>query len=597
MTLTRLSQAPGLLVLDNLETPWGGEREKVEATLTSLHRISELTLLASIRGNEAPAGVRWSRRRTMHPLEAPHDAEMFRDIATDIKADDPELAPLLTLLGGVPIAIELVAQQAEPHKTLTAVHAEWQRVGSALARRRGVEPARLSSLEVSLELSFQSNRLTEAGRRLFCILGQLPAGMASEDVTALLGDAAFDARQELLSTALAVERGDRLDLLPPIRDHATRHHPPAAEDAKRWREHYLTLARDVGDKIGSAEGAVAIHRLTPELANLDAAQRAALSASETNAAASSVPGVTRLMRYTGLGTGATIEAVALECRVATNATAEASCLQGLADLAYGRSDHETARKAWEQALPLYRQVRDVLGEANCIKGLGNMALSRSDYEAARKAWEQALPLYRQVGNILGEANCIRSLGDIALERSDHEAAHKSYQQAQPLYRQVGSTLGEANCIRGLGEIALRRADHEAARKKYEQALPLHRQIGDTLGEANCIQGLGDIAFRRSDHETARKAYRQSLPLYRQLGRILGEANCIQGLGDIARAGADNGEARSLYEQALALLQRIPEPYSIGNIHLALSSVTEGAAHAAHRAAAKEAWLSIGREIS
>ena len=222
-----LAQAPGLLVLDNLETPWDGEREKVEAVLASLHRVPRLAMLASIRGNEPPAGVRWTRQRTMHPLEAPHAAEMFRDIATDIKADDPDLAPLLALLGGVPIAIELVAQQAALHDTLAAVHKEWQRIGSALAKRRGIAPSRLSSLEVSLELSFQSPRLTDAGRRLFCILGQLPAGMAPEDVTALLGDAAFDARQELLSTALAVERSDRLDLLPPVRDHAIRHHPPA----------------------------------------------------------------------------------------------------------------------------------------------------------------------------------------------------------------------------------------------------------------------------------------------------------------------------------------------------------------------------------
>ena len=76
--LARLGQAPGLLVLDNLETPWDGEREKVEAVLASLHRVPQLALLASIRGNEPPAGVRWTRQRTMHPLEAPHDS---RDVS------------------------------------------------------------------------------------------------------------------------------------------------------------------------------------------------------------------------------------------------------------------------------------------------------------------------------------------------------------------------------------------------------------------------------------------------------------------------------------------------------------------------------------
>ena len=52
---------------------------------------------------------------------------------------------------------------------------------------------------------------------------------------------------------------------------------------------------------------------------------------------------------------------------------------------------------------------DVLGEANCTFKLGDIALARFDHDAARKAYDDALTLYRKVSAVLGEANCISKL--------------------------------------------------------------------------------------------------------------------------------------------------------------------------------------------
>ncbi|MCB1454289.1 MAG: tetratricopeptide repeat protein, partial [Rhizobiaceae bacterium] len=113
------------------------------------------------------------------------------------------------------------------------------------------------------------------------------------------------------------------------------------------------------------------------------------------------------------------------------------------------------------ALPLYRQVGDMLGEANCIKSLGNIALERSDHDGARSRYEAALPLYRQVGDMLGEANCIQSLGDIALDRSDHDGARSRYEAALKLYLRIAEPYSIGMAHMRLAEITTDDAERVA----------------------------------------------------------------------------------------------------------------------------------------
>lgn len=259
-------------------------------------------------------------------------------------------------------------------------------------RATGHRPARLNSLPHSIELSLQSRRLGADGHRLFRLLGQLPAGLAPEDRAALLGDSAATASEELRAVGLAFARGNRLDLLPPIRDHAQRFHPQENDDARRWREHYLTLLRVRGAKIAMAEGIGAVARLSPEFPNLEAALQAELAAEMPVDTGGTLTGLTRLMSYTGLGSPSIIKRLAGACQRAADPGGEANCICSLGDIALQRSDHDAASQAYESALHLYRQIGGLRGEANCIARLGEIRRERSDLDAARQAYESALPL-------------------------------------------------------------------------------------------------------------------------------------------------------------------------------------------------------------
>jgi tetratricopeptide (TPR) repeat protein len=631
--LASLSRQPCLVVLDNLETPWEQDQVAVQDTLQRLATTPGVSLLASLRGSAVPPTPRWTLRPTqLSPLGFDEAKRLFLELAPGVADGDPHLTEFLKELGGVPLAVELVALRAGPDSDLGELWTEWQHRRVALIAHPDLPPEhRLTSLARSLDLSWQSPRLRDDGQRLFRLLGQLPAGLADADRATLFGDAAAEAARQLRAVGLAFTREGRLGLLPPIRRYAADVHSPAGAEAELWARHYLALARDIGVRIYGADGAAALARLTPEQANIDAALRFA-STELLEDASAALQGAARLWATSGTGSLATfadladayrqaddrlgeawccyqlgyvakarsnhdVARVAYRralplARVAEDKSCEAWCTKELGDIALARSQHNVARAAYEQALPLLRQAGDMLGEAICIRGLGDIALDRSEHDAARTAYEQALPLCRQVGDVLGEANCIQRLGNIALARSQHDVARAAYEQALPLYRQTGDVLGEANCIKGVGDIALARSQHDAARAAFEQALPLYRQVGDVLGEANCIKGVGDIALARSQHDAARAAYEQALPLYRQVGAVPGEGNCALGLGDVARATGDDDAARVRFREALALYERVHRADNVALAHERLARITEGEERAAHVAAARDAWLAI-----
>jgi tetratricopeptide (TPR) repeat protein len=549
--MVTLADGPGALVIDNAETPLDADHAAVEELLAIVAAIEPLALIVTIRGHERPRGVPWRISLEAERLSESVARELFVTVSGKSKfAEDGYLARLLEVLDGVALAITLMARYAEVFDSLEPVWAAWNRKRTAMLAD-GDTHSRETDIAVSYELSIGA--LSPEGRRLLSVLAMLPNGVARIDLDQVFTDPEEPAR-ELLARALVFDEANRLRMLAPLREYVMAMHPPDASDAQPAVDHYLGLAQQ-GQKLGYAGGADAVARLAQEVANVEGMlDRSAATMLKESATAA--VGWAELMRFTGLGSISPIEQVAKRAFEAGMTKEAARCIQSLGDIALARSDHETARKRYEEALPLFQKNGDLLGQANCILALGHIALARSDHETARKRYEEALPLFQKDGDLLGQANCIQALGHIALARSDHETARKWYEEALPLHQKVGDLLGEAYCIQGLGDIALARSDHETARKRYEEAWPLHQKVGDLMGEANCIKSLGDIALERSDHETARKQYEEALPLYQKVGDLLGEANCIRRLGDIALRRSDNETARKRYEGALPLYQKV-----------------------------------------
>jgi tetratricopeptide (TPR) repeat protein len=585
-----LDAGPSVLALDNLETPWAQDPIPVERLLATFTAAPGLVLIAALRGTARPGGVRWRTLPAVAPLPSADARTLFLTIAGDEFATDPELDQLLEAVDRVPLAVELLAHNAQGEPDLRGLVERWELERVGLLSRAGGHSQEVS-VAASVELSMSSPLLTPNGRRLLSLLGQLPNGLAREDLNAVLPERAAAAATNVRQVGLAFDEADRLRTLAPIREHLAAAHPPAEHDLRRLVRHYCQLAADQGMRVGGARGTEAARRLSAELGNLGSLVVLAVERRQWDDAVPAALGLCNYACFTDAELPALMQAIHTEVRRHATDHHLAQLLEGLAELALVRSDPDTAEDLFTEALRLFERTVGVRGRADCTRGLGHIALDRWRLGVAEARYRQAQVLYRDAADA-GQADCLARLGDIALRRIDYPLAQRRYEESKRLFQGFGDVVGEANSVQRLGDIAVALSDEQTAHQLYAQAVNLYRAVGFVRGEANCIAGLAEVASTHSDHHRARTHLEHALQLYHRVGDARGQANCLAQLADIAAACSDHGRARQHLELALAMFQQIHDPYPIAGVHMALAKLSEGSTRKHHLAAARAAWTEI-----
>jgi tetratricopeptide (TPR) repeat protein len=339
-------------------------------------------------------GPRWREAIRVGPLGLPAARETFIDIAGARFKADPDLDRLLEAVDRLPIAVVLLAHQAEVEPNLAALWKRWQEKRTSLLKRaEGKE--RLTNIEISLDLSLDSPRMTAEAQRLLAVLALLPDGVAHEDLDALMPSEGGEAAAVLKKVGLAFDQGSRLRVFAPVREYVSRQHPAEEEDLARAVDHYLRLARK-GRLVGRTGGAEATARLVQELGNLDVMISRGLELDDPEPAIRAAGDLGALLRFSGWGSQEPLQRALRVAEAAGRQQLEADCILSLGEIALDRSDHDAARARYEEALPLFRNVGVVLGEANCIRRLGDIALAKSDTPLAGDTFREALRLYERV---------------------------------------------------------------------------------------------------------------------------------------------------------------------------------------------------------
>ncbi|MFM6588993.1 MAG: CHAT domain-containing protein [Microcystis panniformis] len=243
---------------------------------------------------------------------------------------------------------------------------------------------------------------------------------------------------------------------------------------------------------------------------------------------------------------------------------------------YKTSQFREALQSWEQALQIYREIKNRQGEANSLNNLGLAYYSLGQYQKAIEYHQQQLAIAKEIGDSSGEAKSLNNLGLAYRSLGQYQKAIKYFQQSLAIAKTISNRQVEAKSLGNLGLAYYSLGQYQKAIEYHQQSLAIAKEIGDRQWEASSLGNLGSAYYSLGQYQKAIEYDQQSLAIKREIGDQQGEANSLNNLGLDHSSPGQYQEAIKYFQQSLAIAKAIGdrqgEAKSLGNLGSAYYSL-------------------------
>lgn len=557
-----------LVVLDNFEQV----SRHADATLGRwLDRANEARFLVTSR---EVLGVGGEEALALAPLQPSDAAHLFLRRAESARADfrldaqdQAAILPLVKLLDGLPLAIELAAARVRvlsPSKLLARMSERFRLLASS-----GKRHDRQATLRDTFDWSWELLQPPE--RAALAQLSVFEGGFTLEAAEAVLDMSAFeevpwppDLLQSLVDKSFVRQRADgRFDLLGTMQEYAADHlRTPGhfagsgAEALMAARARHAGYFAALGEQRAVADGCV-------EVDNLVVACRRAATAGHTDHTVGALECAWAGLKLRGpYKTGVALAAQAGSMAgLALASKARVERVLGNAHLALGLIAQ--GRMHLESALEKVRQSGDVRIEAHLLNDLGALHINDGHLEAGQALHREALALARRSADRIAQCAAFNGLGTASMDLGRFDEAIAHYEAALQLARAVADRRWEGGVLGNLGQVYATQGRMVQARSHYDAGLALARELGDRQWEGNTLNNLGLLLQVMGDLPAAQQHLEAALAVARELGHARLECVALCNLGIVFNALGKLVEARRYYEDALLGARRLRDPRNEG----------------------------------
>jgi CHAT domain-containing protein/tetratricopeptide (TPR) repeat protein len=260
------------------------------------------------------------------------------------------------------------------------------------------------------------------------------------------------------------------------------------------------------------------------------------------------------------------------------------------------SQFQAALQSWQQALIIYREIKDRQSEGAALGGLGLAYGSLGDNTKAIEYQQQWLAITREIKDRLGEGEALGNLGLAYLNLGDYAQAIKYAQQWLAIAREIKGRESEGGALGNLGIAYLQLGDYTKAIEYQQQWLAIAREIKDRQSEGKALGNLGIAYVNLGDYAKAIEYAQQQLAIARSIKDRQSEGKALGNLGIAYRSLGDYAKAIEYQQQSLAIARSIKDRQSegkaLGNLGIAyyfLGDYTKAIEY-------QQQWLAIARSI-
>jgi tetratricopeptide (TPR) repeat protein len=116
----------------------------------------------------------------------------------------------------------------------------------------------------------------------------------------------------------------------------------------------------------------------------------------------------------------------------------------------GSRGHSGAKRLYQQALPIHREIGDRLGEANALQGLGNVNIMKKRYAEAEELLLRAMGIFATINDKYSQGSANISLARLYRDSGEKQKAGLSARRAKELLSAFPNLVATCDeIIRGL----------------------------------------------------------------------------------------------------------------------------------------------------